>query len=119
MLYRIAVPDHKMDFRGAYQFVHAHMEPTDNLWSITTVVHQTYYGKSAPLLLDSEFDEAVQRAGSQRIWVVIGERHYFLRERFETNARVAFRHHVGGLDVLLFVPRNDATARVSPGNSSP
>ncbi len=118
-IYRIAIPDKQMDFRGAYEFVHAHKEPTDNFWSMTAIVHETYYGKSDSVLMDKDLEEALNRAKSQRVWVVVGINNVSLRERFEANARVAYKQNFSRLDVLLFEPKNDAVAVVSSGKTSP
>jgi hypothetical protein len=105
-------PDGHIDYRGAYQFVHAHRRPDDLLFSQMAVVYQTYYGTDAPVLKDHEFDDAVRRAGGERLWVVWGDNRPDLRQRVEASGgRVALRHHVSGLDVLLFEPRHDSAAR--------
>src|SRR5262249_30277981 len=102
---RLARPDGNLDYRGAYQFVHAHRQPRDLLWSQMAVVHQTYYGKGAPVLMGQELEEAIRQVKSQRLWVVLGDTRYDFRQRFEAaGGRVALRHHVSGLDVLLFKP---------------
>jgi hypothetical protein len=75
------------------------------------VVYQTYYGKGAHILMDHEFEEAVRRAKSQRLWVVVGDNRHDLRYRLEAGGGcISLRHHVSGLDVLLFEPRKDSTA---------
>jgi len=103
---KLVEPDGRLDYRGAYQFVHAHRQPTDQLWSQTTVVYETYYGKTAPVLHDSEFHDAVRRARSERVWFVLGDNRDDLRQRCAASGgRVALRHHVSGLDVLLLEPR--------------
>ena len=65
MVRRTIRPDTGSDYRGAYQFVHAHREPDDALWSQMAVVYQTYYGMDAPVLKDHEFEiaQAVVRDG--------------------------------------------------------
>jgi 4-amino-4-deoxy-L-arabinose transferase-like glycosyltransferase len=109
LVVRLAKPDRNLDYRGAYQFVHAHREPADLLWSQMAVVYQTYYGQGAPVLTDHDFEEAVQRAKSQRLWVVLGDTRQDLRQRFEAGGgRVTFRHHVSGLDVLLVEPADES-----------
>jgi hypothetical protein len=73
------------------------------------VVYQTYYGKSGRILMDHEFEEAVRRATRQRLWVVCGENRQDLIRRFTAaGGQIALRHHVSGLDVLLFVPADDS-----------
>jgi hypothetical protein len=118
-IYRIAIPDKQMDFRGAYEFVHAHKEPTDSFWSMTAIVHETYYGKSDAVLKDPDLEEALNRAKHQRVWVVVGIDNAGLRQRFEANARVAFKQNFCRLDVLLFEPKNDSVAGVGAGKTSP
>jgi hypothetical protein len=105
LVVRLARPDGNLDYRGAYQFVHAHRQPSDVFWSQMAVVHQTYYGKGTPVLMDHEVEEAIRRVRGQRLWVVLGDTRYDFRQRFEAaGGRVALRHHVSGLDVFLFEP---------------
>jgi hypothetical protein len=120
LVVRIARPDENLDYRGAYQFVHAHRQPADLLWMQMAVVYQTYYGMDAPILLDHELEEAVRRAGSQRLWVVVGDTRQDLRRRFEAGGGcLSLCHHVSGLDVLLFEPRRESTAVTKTIHSRP
>jgi 4-amino-4-deoxy-L-arabinose transferase-like glycosyltransferase len=102
---RLVQPDPHVDYRGAYQFVEARRQPGDQLWTQIGVVYQTYYGLDSPALMEGQFDEAVALAKHERLWVVVGDTSHELRQRLETSAgRVALRHHVSGLDVLLLEP---------------
>jgi hypothetical protein len=106
---KVVWPDAKLDYRGAYQIAHAEQAKGDALWSQMAVVHQVYYGNQAPLLTDHEIDAALDAAKSRRLWVVVGDNRGDLRERFTaTGARIAQRHHVSGLDVLLYEPGDEA-----------
>lgn len=105
MVGRLVQPDGHLDYRGAYQFVLAHRQPMDLLWSQFAVVYQTYYGTAAPVLRDNEFEQAVQQVNRQRLWVVVGNRRPEVRQRLEAaGGCLVHCHHVSGLDVLLFEP---------------
>ena len=111
LMANLARPDANLDFRGAYQFVCAHRQPGDLLWSQTAIMYQTYYGTAAPVLMDHEFGDAVRLANQQRLWVVLGDNRLDLRQQLEVGGgHVALRHHVSGLDVFLFEPSPGYTA---------
>ena len=101
----LAVPDSRMDFRGAYRFVQAHCRAGDAVWSQTAVVYQTYYGKDAAVFHDADFSEVERLVSSRRVWAVMGSTRHDFRERLEAaGARVVLSHRVSGLSVLLFEP---------------
>src|SRR5262249_24089056 len=112
---RLVQPDPHVDYRGAYQFVEARRQPGDQLWTQIGVVYQTYYGLDAPALMEGQFDEAAALAKHDRLWVVGGDTSRDLRQRLEASAgRVALRHHVSGLDVLLLEPSETLVKEESP-----
>lgn len=99
-------PDAGLDYRGAYEFIHARRKAGDAIWSQTAVVYQTYYGKNAPVLKDEEFTNAEQQVSLGRLWVVMGSNRNDLRQRLESaGGLVTLDHRVSGLQVLLFEPR--------------
>jgi hypothetical protein len=118
LVVNLARPNDNIDYRGAYQFVHAYRQPADLLWSQVAVVYRVYYGKEAAALMDHQFEEAVCRARSQRIWVVCGDTRQDLLQRFDAaGGRIALRHHVSGLDVLLFEPWETSAEGENSGES--
>ncbi|HVS39280.1 MAG TPA: glycosyltransferase family 39 protein [Gemmataceae bacterium] len=99
------VPDPGLDYRGAYQFVHAHQRPGDLKYCQMAVVYDTYYGTDPALLRDEEFPTAERRVGEERLWAVFGDTRLDMRRRLEiAGGRVVLEHHVQGLVVLLFEP---------------
>ncbi len=113
LVIRTVKPFESTDYRGAYQYVLTHRESTDLLWPQMSVVYLTYHGTSDYLLRDDEFEQAVQMAKSQRIWVVCGETRTDLIDRFVQNgAQIKIQHHVSGLAVILFEPNNLYVDRV-------
>jgi 4-amino-4-deoxy-L-arabinose transferase-like glycosyltransferase len=101
-LYR---PDPHVDYRGAYQFVQARRQAGDLLWAHMAIVYQTYYGTDAQVLEDHQLEKAVDCAKGSRLWVVVGDTRRDVRQRLEAaGGRITLRHHVSGLDVLLFEP---------------
>ena len=108
---RLVHPDARIDYRGAYEYVHAHREPDDLLWAQMTVVYHTYYGKDAPVLNDRQFKAAIEHAKSRRVWTVWGETRADLRRQFEAaGTRIVHRHHVSGLEILAFEPSGKVSA---------
>jgi hypothetical protein len=94
-----------VDYRGAYQYVHAHQQPGDALWAHMAVVYQTYYGKDAPGLTAADLSTAEQIVSHQRLWAVVGSNRIDLRRQLESaGGQVVFAHDVEGLSVLLFEP---------------
>ncbi|MCE9530496.1 MAG: glycosyltransferase family 39 protein [Planctomycetes bacterium] len=110
LVVKIVKPDGNLDYRRAYQFIHSQRKADDQIWSQSGVVYQVYYGRNAPLLADhEEFEEAVRRSKSQRLWVVWGHPRHDFQKRVEAGGgRVILRHQVSGLDVLLFEPADGA-----------
>lgn len=106
----IAHPSPRIDYRGAYAYVHEHRRQGDLLWCQMAVVYQTYYGQSAPVLRDHEFAEAERVVGQRRLWVVAGSTRSDLRRRLEdAGGEVIHSHAVSGLYVLLFAPKAPLT----------
>jgi len=106
LVFRLAAPDARMDYRGAYEFVHSHHESGDVLWSGAEVVHQVYYGIDASTLND-DIASAEQLVAHQRVWVVLGVGQTAVQRRLEAaGGEVILTHKVSGFDVLLFSPRN-------------
>lgn len=105
MMKRVVQPDPGLDYRGAYQFIHASRAPGDAIWSQTAVVYQSYYGKDASVLKDHEFAQAEQLASRSRLWMVAGTNRGDFREKIEAaGGRLVLRRDVSGLQVLLFEP---------------
>ncbi len=102
---RIVRPDARLDYRGAYQIEEAQRQPGDSLWTETGVVYQVYYGKHADHLLGDDFAEAERLVKCRRLWVVAGDTRNDLWQRLEAaGGRLVMRHHVSGLEVVLFEP---------------
>jgi hypothetical protein len=102
---RIVRPDARLDYRGAYQIEEAQRQPGDLLWTETSVVHQVYYGKHTDHLLGDDFTEAERLVKCRRLWLVAGDTRNDLWKRLEAaGGRMVKRHHVSGLEVVLFEP---------------
>lgn len=98
-------PDTGLDYRGAYQFIHAQQAPGDAIWSQMSVVYQTYYGLDAPVLKDHEFGRAQELVRRTRLWMVAGANRPDFPAKLEAaGGQIALRHEVSGLQVLLFEP---------------
>jgi len=62
------VPSPQLDYRGAYEFVHAQMCTDDLVWDQMGVVYQTYHGMNRNVISDEE--QALAEASRRRLWTV-------------------------------------------------
>ena len=102
-------PEAGLEYRKAYKFVQRQKATGDAVFAQMAVVYQTYYGKDADVLKDEDLPEADRVAGEKRLWAVFGAGRLDLRRRLESaGGHIALEHRVGGLVVLLYVPRSSS-----------
>lgn len=71
LLAGLARPDPRMDFRGAYEYIRAHRQSGDAIWSIQPIVYETYYGQD-PAVIDFRvgIQEAIDTNAGNRLWLL-------------------------------------------------
>jgi 4-amino-4-deoxy-L-arabinose transferase-like glycosyltransferase len=108
----LAVVNPRVEFRGAFDFVHRHWAPGDRLWVGHAEVYETYFGRS-PALLGGEaaLPELEQVALRSRLWLVYtpspfgdGRVDAVLARLGAAGCVAGERHSVRGLRILLFTP---------------
>lgn len=102
---RIVRPVELADYRGAYQYVHEHRQPSDLVWSEMGVVHDVYYGAGTEPLVRLDFAPAVERARGRRVWLVMFNYQHAWREKLAAEGVVSIPHRVYALDVILVEPK--------------
>ncbi len=109
---RLVNPDPLIDYRGAYQYVHAHEQAGDAVWAQAGVVYQVYYGKNAEFLSDDDMPTAERLIKEHRIWVIAGTLSAKWRHHLEAaGGELVDDHEIHqGLHVLLFAPHTDRLA---------
>ena len=107
---RLVNPDPLIDYRGAYQYVHAHAQPGDAVWAQMTVVYQVYYGKDAAVLGDDDLPAAARLVRHRRLWVIASNTMPSWRHHLEAvGATVIEEHDINGLKVCLFAAAETPT----------
>jgi 4-amino-4-deoxy-L-arabinose transferase-like glycosyltransferase len=107
---RLGQPESMVDYRGAYEFVHAQRQPGDRLLTQSGVVYLSYYGKEAPVWIDHQLEEATREMTERRIWVVMSDSRPDIRQGLEAvGGHVVLKEHFSKVDVFLFEPRDRTT----------
>jgi hypothetical protein len=103
---RLAQPELMVDYRGAYEFVHAQRQPGDRILTQSGVVYLSYYGTEAPVWIDHQLEEAKREMNERRIWVVMSDSRPDIRQGLEAvGGHVVLKEHFNKVDVFLFEPR--------------
>ncbi len=112
LLAELARPDARMDFRGAYQYINAHRQPGDAIWSITPVVYEAYYGTD-PAVIDFRvgIQQAIDMNAGHRLWLLTN----VPETRLQMPGRdITVRRPVHGIGELLLLEPKKEPAN-SPG----
>ena len=98
-------PDARTDYRGAYDYLHAHRRADDLAWVQIDVVYEVYHGRPEWVIPDIELPRAEREVGRRRVWAVMAASRADLRGRLEAaGGRATHEHVAGGLAVVLFEP---------------
>ncbi|GIW78210.1 MAG: hypothetical protein KatS3mg105_0017 [Gemmatales bacterium] len=114
----VAVVKPRVDFRSAFDFVHARRRSGDRLWLPFTEVYEVYHGIDSHLLPSHPSpDQIEQVVRSQRLWLIVApnapQTYPTIFSRLKRLAGTPHLHHtVRGLEIMLFQTRPEA----KPGN---